>query len=46
MDGRGTAQSYPAASFDISGVVEVAYALLAFMFGVALGTLIRGPAGP
>ena len=29
------------ANFDISGVVEVAYALFAFMLGVALGTLIR-----
>jgi hypothetical protein len=29
------------ANFDISGFVEVAYALFAFMLGVALGTLIR-----
>jgi hypothetical protein len=29
------------ANFDISGAVEVAYALFAFMLGVALGTLIR-----
>jgi hypothetical protein len=29
------------ATFDVSGIVEVAYALFAFMLGVALGTLIR-----
>ena len=29
------------ATFDVSGIVEVAYALFAFLLGVALGTLIR-----